>query len=223
MKIEFEGHSLSQRDAPLRRTRKRLSDERITELLQVAAQVFMAEGFAAASIEEIARRANASKSTFYSRFPTKEDLFLAVIERRMTDIFQQVAKFPKTQELNKTLEQFANNLLTIALSPEQIALIRLINMESGRYPTLAARYYECGPKRAEETLALYISSQIATGLLRDEEPLSMARQLMNLITGSPVRWFVLGFEAHPISKKILQQHIGDTIKMFLRAYRVSHN
>src|SRR5258708_16457763 len=71
--------------------RARLDEERLTELLDVATEVFVSEGFSAASTNEIARRANSSKTAFYSRFPTKEQLFLAVIERRMTGIFRQVA------------------------------------------------------------------------------------------------------------------------------------
>jgi AcrR family transcriptional regulator len=71
--------------------RARLDEERLTDILDVATEVFVSEGFSAASTNEIARRANSSKTTFYSRFPTKEQLFLAVIERRMTGIFRQVA------------------------------------------------------------------------------------------------------------------------------------
>jgi AcrR family transcriptional regulator len=55
----------------------------LTELLDVATEVFVSEGFSAASTNEIARHANSSKTTFCSRFPTEEQLFLAVIERRM--------------------------------------------------------------------------------------------------------------------------------------------
>jgi TetR/AcrR family transcriptional repressor of mexJK operon len=211
----------SKRDAPVRKTRKRLSDERMTELLEIAAQIFIAEGFAVASIDEIARRAKASKSTFYSRFPTKQDLFLAVIERRMTGIFGAVVKFSKDQSIDTTLQEFAANLLTIALSPDQIALIRLVNMESTKYPALAARYYEYGPKPAERALALYLSHQISKGLLREEDPITMARQLMNLITGSPVRWFVLGFDSQTMTETMVQRHIHDNVQMFLRAYAVT--
>ena len=51
--------------------RKRLQDDRVAEILDIAAGVFIAEGFAAASTNKIARLARASKTTFYSRFPTK--------------------------------------------------------------------------------------------------------------------------------------------------------
>lgn len=198
--------------------RKRLQDDRIAELLDVAAEVFIADGFAAASTNEMARRANASKTTFYSRFPTKEDLFLAVIERRMTKIFEQVAKFPERSTVKSTLRQFAVNLLHIALSPEQISLIRMISMESGRYPELATRFYENGPRRGEKALATYLAGQIEIGCLREEDPLMMARHLMSLITGSPVRWFVLGFDSEPIAERSLSKHIDGVVGLFLRAY-----
>jgi TetR/AcrR family transcriptional repressor of mexJK operon len=200
------------------RTRKRLQDERIAELLDVAAEVFIAEGFTAASTNEMARRARASKTTFYSRFPTKEELFLAVIARRMTRIFEQVTELPEKSTLKGALRQFGRNLLTIALSPEQISLIRMVSMESGRYPLLARQYYESGPKRAEEVLAIYLAGKIRSGHLREGDSLMMARQFMNLVTGSPVRWFVLGFETEPLSDQALQTHIDGVISLFSRAY-----
>jgi TetR/AcrR family transcriptional regulator, mexJK operon transcriptional repressor len=203
------------------RTRKRLQDDRIAELLDVAAEVFIADGFAAASTNEMARRARASKTTFYSRFPTKEDLFLAVIARRMTRVFEQVTGFPEQPTLDGTLRQFGTNLLTIALSTEQISLIRMVSMESGRYPELASQYYESGPKRAEEALANYLAHQIDRGHLRKDDPLMMARHFMNLITGSPVRWFVLGFDLVPLTKRALQDHVNGIINLFSRAYGIA--
>jgi len=212
---------VTRRQTPPSAIRKRLQDERIAELLDVAAEVFIAEGFAAASINEIARRANASKATFYSRFPTKQDLFLAVIDRRMSTVFEQVADFPDEGTLKSTLERFCANLLGVALSPKQISLIRMISMESGRYPALARRFYEHGPKQGEKALSTYLSQQAAKGLVSHEDPLVMARQLINLITGSPIRWFVLGFDAAPMGKRALRKHIDDCISLFLRAYGTS--
>ncbi|HTV53506.1 MAG TPA: helix-turn-helix domain-containing protein [Terriglobia bacterium] len=57
-----------------RSQRPRLTGERLDGLLDVAADVFTAEGFTAASTNEIARRAGASKLSIYSRYPTKADL-----------------------------------------------------------------------------------------------------------------------------------------------------
>jgi TetR/AcrR family transcriptional repressor of mexJK operon len=199
-------------------TRKRLQEERIAELLDIAAEVFIAEGFAAASTNKIAKLANASKTTFYSRFPTKEDLFLAVIERRMNRVFEQVAQFPESSSMEKALRTFGANLLGIALAPEQMSLVRLVSMESGKYPELAKRFFERGPERGETSLATYLSSQIALGKLKDDDPRTMARHLISLLTGSPVRWFVMGLEREPITQRALNKHRDEVMKAFLRAY-----
>ena len=198
--------------------RKRLQDDRVDEILDIATEVFIAEGFAAASMNKIARLAKASKTTFYSRFPTKENLFLAVIERRMTRIFEQVATFPDGFDVRSSLEHFGANLLKIALSPDQIALIRVVSMEAGRYPELAKRFYEMGPQRGEKSLAAYLALQIKAGYLRDEDCLVMAGHVVSLFTGSTVRQFVLGVTTQHPTERSLSKHIKSVVTLFMRAY-----
>src|SRR5215472_2564287 len=65
------------------RLTRRQSQERTRQrLLDIAVEVFMEKGFARASVEEIAERAGYSKGAVYSNFASKEDLALAVLDRR---------------------------------------------------------------------------------------------------------------------------------------------
>lgn len=202
--------------------RARLDEERLTALLDVAAEIFISEGFSAASTNEIARRANSSKTTFYSRFPTKEHLFLAVIERRIDGIFQQVAgSLPEERPIEETLQKFGSALIRLALSQEQIALIRVVSMEAARFPELGKRYYELGPKRAEERLAAYLRKQVERGRLLNEDTRQMAQHFVSLASGGPVRWFVLGFDPISMSKNAIQKHLDSAVLMFMRAYQRS--
>jgi TetR/AcrR family transcriptional regulator, mexJK operon transcriptional repressor len=202
-----------------RPVRARLDHERLTELLDVAAEIFISEGFSAASTNEIARRANSSKTTFYSRFPTKERLFLAVIERRMNDIFQQVAgSLPEEPPVEETLRNFGSALIGFVLSKEQVALVRMVSMESAKFPELGKRFYELGPKRGEEALAAYFAKQAEKGRLLNEDTRQMAQHFTSLVTGGPVRWFVFGFDTSPPSKSALQKHLNSAIQVFMRAY-----
>ncbi len=202
-----------------RPVRARLDHERLTELLDVAAEIFISEGFSAASTNEIARRANSSKTTFYSRFPTKERLFLAVIERRMNDIFQQVAgSLPEEPPVEQTLRNFGSALIGFVLSKEQVALVRMVSMESGKFPELGKRFYELGPKRGEEALAAYLTKQAEKGRLLNEDTRQMAQHFISLITGGPVRWFVFGFDPSPLSESALKKHLNSAIQVFMRAY-----
>jgi TetR/AcrR family transcriptional regulator, mexJK operon transcriptional repressor len=199
-------------------TRKRLEDERLEELLTIAAEVFLTEGFNAASVNTIARRANASKATFYSRYPTKEDLFLAVIEHRMERFSQAV-----TPALNSdappasALFEFGLKLVSAVLTQEQVVFVRMIGMEAERFPKLAQRFFELGPERGQKILAAYMRKSSELGYLRQESPERMAEHFMSLITGGEVRWFILGLRSKPSAKR-LRDHIGAGVKTFLAAY-----
>lgn len=203
----------------IKATRFRLEEERVTEILDIATEVFMAEGFTAASTNEIARRANASKGTFYARFPSKEQLFIAVMERRTAMVFQTVlATLPQEPETMATLLAFGTHLLREVLSREQMTLTRIIAMESERFPSLGHRFYELGPKKGRKALAQYLESQIALGRLGKADPMRMAEHLLSLLTGGEVRWTILGLTPKPIGPKQLREHLHDAVQAFLRAY-----
>jgi AcrR family transcriptional regulator len=74
--------------------RQRRKDARPSELLDAALELFVEKGFAAARAEEVAQRAGVSKGTLYLYYPSKEELFKAVIVRNLTsriaDTAQQV-------------------------------------------------------------------------------------------------------------------------------------
>src|SRR5712664_830812 len=172
-----------------------------------------------AEVRGIARRANSSKTTFYSRFPTKEQLFLAVIERRMTGIFQQVAgSLPEERPIEETLRNFGSALIRLAMSKEQIALVRVVSMESAKFPELGKRFYELGPKRGEGALAAYLMKQVEKGRLLNEDTRQMAQHFISLVTGGPIRWFVFGFDRSSLPKSALQKHLNSAIQAFMRAY-----
>lgn len=65
-------------------SRRRRKDARPHELLEAALSLFVERGFAAARSEEVATRAGVSKGTLYLYFPSKEDLFKAVIRSHLT-------------------------------------------------------------------------------------------------------------------------------------------
>ena len=198
--------------------RPRVEDERLEELLDIATDVFIAHGFESASTNEIAKRAGSSKGTFYSRFPTKEKLFIAVLERRMDRIFSLVSEaLPLDPPIEQTLREYGSRVLELFLSQDQLALFRVVSMESTRFPELGIRFYELGPKRGQTLVGQYMKEQIKRGNLMDEDPHVMAEHLMSLITGGPVRWLVLGLKRSPIANNG-QRHVEEAVKAFLRSY-----
>jgi TetR/AcrR family transcriptional regulator of autoinduction and epiphytic fitness len=170
-------------------------------------------------MNEIARLSNSSKTTFYARFPTKEKLFIAVMERRMETVLGEVtAPLPAKSPIDVALKEYGTRFLRFALSDDQVALFRIISMESVRFPELGARFYELGPKRGQTFLAGYLQEQVKLGHLVRDDPWTMAEHLMSLLSGGHVRWTILGLQTATLTREKQQEHIAGVLKVFLRAY-----
>jgi len=198
----------------------RLDEDRVAELLDIATEVFVEHGFEGASTNEIAKRANCSKTTLYCRYPTKQALFIAVLERRTEMMFRELeSALPDDAPTEKTLMEFGSRVLRIALSDEKIRLQRVVGMEAERFPELAARYFELGPDRGQKRLSRYLCRQIERGRLIKEDPHLMAEHFISLITGGPVTWKILGLRKDSGSKDH-RKRVEAALRVFLRAYSV---
>src|SRR5436853_5824929 len=126
---------------PSRLESAQLSDR----ILRVATALFLKDGFEATSIEAVAKRTGISKRTFYHRFRGKEELFEAVVRRlieRWTPSFD--TGLPEAADLAATLRQVAEYMLSVALSPQALALHRVVIAEAQRFPGLARILHELG-------------------------------------------------------------------------------
>src|SRR5450830_523849 len=71
----------------VRAKRERRKEARPGELLDAALDLFVEKGFAATRVEEVAQRAGVSKGTLFLYFPSKEDLFKAVVRENISGRF----------------------------------------------------------------------------------------------------------------------------------------
>ena len=111
-----------------------------SELLEGALKEFLRTGYGGTSITQIVRKLGISKTTFYSRYPSKDALFRAIIscqtERLSGDTGLQVNG--KWLELETGLRAYANRTLEISLEGELREVNLLIDSEVRRFPELGA-------------------------------------------------------------------------------------
>src|ERR1700761_7025455 len=69
---------------------QRRKTARPAEIIDAAFSVFAETGYAAAKLDEIARRAGVSKGALYLYFETKEDLFRAVVKTAIAPNFEKI-------------------------------------------------------------------------------------------------------------------------------------
>lgn len=130
---------------PLRAaTRQRRKDARPQELLDAALELFIEKGFAATRSEEVAARAGVSKGTLYLYFPSKEELFKAVVRTNLSSLIaegQQVAdahEGPTSELLRRLLQTWWQR---VGFTPAG-GIAKIIVAEVRNFPDLAQFYVD---------------------------------------------------------------------------------
>lgn len=128
--------------APPRRPRGRPKAEDLLaledRLISVGRQIFFREGYGAATMDAVAAGALCSKGTLYARFPSKAELFRAIVQDQMAAWENGVQAHPLglSNDLETTLQRYCELWLRAGLSDDYVNLSRLIFAESARFPEL---------------------------------------------------------------------------------------
>lgn len=151
------------------------------QVLEGARQVFLADGFEGASVDDIARAAGVSKATLYSYFPDKRLLFMEVASSQckvQADIAIQSIDFNKPAP--EVLRLVANQMLDFILSDMGQRIFRICVAESDRFPDLGREFYQSGPERIRLVMVGFLSSAIARGELKIDDCALAADQFVEL-------------------------------------------
>ena len=206
--------------APLDRTASPTAenDARAEFLLDVAAQSFLEKGYEATSVGAIARRAHASKETFYTKFNSKSELFRAVMRRLMDRFVSDLGSvLASDRGPDKALTAFGTLMLERMVSDEGVGMQNIIFMEARRFPEVADIFYELGPRRTVDALTAYFESQVKKGTLRKMDTGVAATHFMALLTTDMMMLRSLGYLGKPTSEE-KSRRIHSAVDVFLRAY-----
>ena len=151
-------------------------------ILTGAKRAFLAAGFGAVSMDTIAREAGVSKATVYAHFAGKEELFGAVIGRECERYFAQFSEGElDPRDVRASLTVLGRRFLELLLSPDGIALYRIILGEVTRFPGLGEVFWSAGPERQRLQIEFYLKSAIATGTLALGDTRLAAEQFVSLV------------------------------------------
>lgn len=176
---------------PSRLASAALSDE----IVAVARRIFLAQGFARASMDSVAELASISKRTLYSRFAGKSALFEAVILREIEDGLNSLqARLPDFGDIRSELKALSESLLSWMLSEVNVAMERIIMAEAARFPDLARRLYDAGFLGAARLVAELLERAAARGEVQLAHPDFAADQFVSTVILSPFRRAALGVQ-----------------------------
>lgn len=159
---------------------RRRPDARPAEIVAAAMEVFSEQGFAAARMEEVARRANISKGAIYRYFETKGELFRAVVGTAILPNIEAIKiMVAQAPSFEAALRSAAPAMAARLLSNRQITgVVRLIIAESRTHPELAELWHGSVVEPGLTLLSGLIEQAQARGEVRAGDPRWMAMGIM---------------------------------------------
>lgn len=195
-----------------------LDMERRAAILDSAEEVFLKEGYQAASMSAIAAKIGGSKGTLYNYFPSKEDLFLACVSRHCDVLQEQMASLhAETSDVRAALTKLGRRYIEVVSSDDVMRKFRMIVAEAERVPELAQRFYEIGPARGQRTLAEYLEKAMKDGKLRKADPLRAAQHFLGLCYNWLSKARLCNVAPAPDAATI-ERDVAEAVRVFMAAY-----
>lgn len=195
-----------------RRTRK---EQRPEEILEAALEEFAANGYAAARLDDVAKRAGISKGLVYVYFNTKEELFKAVIRRFLVPHVELLRSRIDTWQLSSEalLRGPVLELMKRVVGSKVHELLRLLIAEGPRHPDLTAFYYREVVSRGIGLMQSIIDRGVARGEFRPT-PLHDFPQLVVAPMVMAVVWKLLMEQHKPLdAERLLDAHIDMLVRV----------
>jgi AcrR family transcriptional regulator len=155
---------------PAPRWRRRAAD-RPREILDAALTVFVAKGFAATKLDDVAAAAGISKGLLYRYFDNKAKLFKEVIRQTLVATIRDVSDRARASgSALAALDVFLEQMIAVANDPRRSAIPKLVISESGSFPELAVFYLAEVIEPALTQLTALVRRGIESGEFRPVDP-----------------------------------------------------
>jgi TetR/AcrR family transcriptional regulator, mexJK operon transcriptional repressor len=194
------------------------ADQRRQAFVDTAREAFFTSGYGGTSMSAISAKVGGSKTTLWTYFPSKQELFAAVVD----DLVERYGRALEVEldpegEVTAELCRFAMALLETFHSGPIIDMHRLLFAEAGRFPELAAMMYARGPARGKARLRDFFDKAMQRGKLRDGDASVASELFPALLQFGSAQKHLLGLTGRP-SDEELAYEAGQAVETFLRGW-----
>ena len=191
-----------------------LSPLKRARIIHAGKAVFLAQGFGAASVDEIAASAGVSKMTVYRHFRSKELLFAGVIDALCQQVIDEDLERMLEQPPKTALPKFARKIMDIIFARETVELHRIVIAECRRFPKLGRLFYRSGPEACIDMLEQYLRRHRNLGLVKHATPRRLAEEFLDIVRGYPHLRVLLGIDRAP-SRNELRSRVESAVRHVL--------
>jgi TetR/AcrR family transcriptional repressor of mexJK operon len=183
------------------------------KLFSVALKQFLTHGYGKTSLNNIVKAAAVSKTTLYSRFASKDELFRAIMHEQVNRLASSVSPLAGQPNLASGLNSFANRMLEVSLQGDVLEVNRLIYSEANRFPELGAAAAE-RTQLGIQQIAGFIRTCAATDGVPCRDPEGVAEAFILMIRG----WYMdVTLNNRKVSVAKRQQWVARAVHILLSA------
>jgi AcrR family transcriptional regulator len=144
--------------------------ERRGAIIEAAMDEFIARGFAATRLDDVAKRAGVAKGTIYLHFKDKESMFEELIRTAIVPMVTRLWGTPPQSgaSVRDMVEGFAKTFIEEVATTRRGDLVRLIVAEGPRFPAVADFYYREVVSRGLGGMRALIELGIARGEIKQK-------------------------------------------------------
>lgn len=188
------------------------------QVLEGAREVFLADGFEGASVDDIARAAGVSKATLYSYFPDKRLLFMEVARTECERMAEAtMGQIDESRPVREVLSVAANQITSFLLSSFAQRVFRICVAEGDRFPELGRAFYAAGPEMGRARMVEYLEKAVAAGTLKIDNLDMAAEQFSELCKAKLWTRAVFGIQSE-FSAEETAEIADQAVETFLARY-----
>ncbi len=144
--------------------------ERRQAIIDAALDEFIARGFTATRLDDVAKRAGVAKGTIYLHFKDKESMFEELIRTALVPLIGRLHAPPPTGgSVRDAVESFARTFIQEVAATRRGDIVRLIVAEGPRFPSIADFYYREVVSRGLAAMRALIDLAIARGEIQQKD------------------------------------------------------
>ncbi len=188
-------------------------------IIVAARDVFLAEGYEAASMDAIARQADVSKATLYAHFVSKETLFTAVMMEQRDAYANQLDQIinDRSGDLAQQLTRAGISLLTFLISDAKIRMFRVIFSEGNRIPEICRNFLATTRKHSFTRIAEIFRNGTIPGQFSETECEEAARLFISTLRGDLLWNCLIDCRLQPDAVEI-EARVLPVVQMFAKLY-----
>ena len=188
-------------------------------IVEAARDMFLAEGYEAASMDAIARQADVSKATLYAHFASKDSLFTAVMQDQWQGYVAELEQIASDRKgsLAEQLTRAGINFLTYLLSDAKIRMFRVIFSEGGRIPEICQNFIQTSRAHSYTQIATILHNGAAPERFTMQECEDAARLFIAMLRGDLLWNRLLDFQKSPKETEIAA-HVASAVQLMVKHF-----